>query len=660
MLLWLCNVARAQTPVGEWPTYGGDAGGQRYSALRQVTAANVTMLRQAWSFHTHVFDTPSPRTNWRASTETTPVLWNETLYFDTPFDAVFAIDGATGKQRWSFDPKVDRQSAIYNATSRGVALWHAKSRQEGACGGDRVFVATLDRRLIARDASSGAACLSFGQGGTVDLTKNVAIAVTTNYSFTSPPTVVGDTVVLGSLVADNQGTFEASGAVRGFSAVTGQQVWSWEPLRGMEGKQRGASGSGNAWAPISADPENDLVLVPTGSPSVDFYGGTRPGENRDANSIVALRASTGEKIWSFQLVHHDLWDYDTPSEPVLFLFRGKTPAVAVVTKTNMVYVFNRLTGEPLYPIEERPVPQSTLPGEVSSPTQPFSTLPPLAPLRFSPADLHFRDAADRRSCTERLAGLDYDGLFTPPSLRGSLVFPGSIGGANWGSAALDPQTNTLYTRVSNFPFAVQQVRRHEWPLTDTFEFLDEFRTWYLGNAPLWLGGDPKPLGTIYRTPDGGGSELEYSPQEGAPYKLWRTGLLSPSGLPCGPEPYGALVAIDLDTGRKVWSVAHGVMREGAAGSIGVGGPMVTAGGLVFAASTNDAYLRAYDVRTGREVWRQAIAVAANATPMTYAIRGRQYVVLAVGGHGFVGAGKGDEVVAFALPTAKKRARQATR
>ena len=644
---------RAQTVAraGDWPTYGGDAGGRHYSALRQITRGNVAGLRPAWTFHTHVFDQASPRTNWRASTEATPVVWNDTLYLDTPFDAVFAVDGASGQLRWSFDPKVDRQAEIYNATSRGVALWHGTTRAAGVCASDRVFVATLDRRLMARDAATGAACGGFGNGGTVDLTQGVAVKEPVYYSFTSPPTVVGDVLVLGSLVGDNQGTFVASGAVRGFSALTGKQVWSWEPLRGMEGRQERPYGSGNAWAPISADAEHDLVFVPTGSASVDFYGGRRPGQNRDANSIVALRASTGQKVWSFQLVHHDLWDYDTPSEPVLFTFRGTTPAVAVVTKTNMVYVFNRLTGEPLYPIEERAVPRSTLPGEVSSPTQPFSTLPPLGPLRFSISDVRMKDEAGRRYCEERLRGLAYDGLFTPPSLQGSLVFPGSIGGANWGSSALDPRTNTLYVRVSNFPFAVQQVPQHEWPLTDTFDFMRDFRTWYLANAPSWLGGEPQPLGAIYRTPDSGGSELEYSPQAGAPYKLSRTGLLSPAGLPCGPAPYGSVVAMNLDTGRKVWQVAHGAMGAEGAGSVGVGGAMVTAGGLVFVASSNDAMLRAYDAATGSEVWRQGLAAVANATPMTYAVKGRQYVVLAVGGHGFVGAGKSDAVVAFALPMA---------
>ncbi len=634
--------ARAAENGSGWPAYGGTVAGQRYSSARQISRSNVKALRVAWTFHTHVFDTPSPSSNWRASFEATPVLWDDTLYFDTPFDQVFAIDASTGKLKWSYDPKVNREGGIYIVTSRGVSLWHAAKPRSGLCGSDEILVATVDRRLIARDARTGRACPAFGVHGTVDLTRGVDVGEKTFLEYTSVPTVVKNTVVLGSSVADNQRTFAASGAVRGFDARTGEQRWSWEPIRDVAAVREHKVGSGNAWSTLSGDPANDLVFVPTGSASVDFYGGTRPGDNRDADSLVALRASTGERIWGFQFVHHDLWDYDTPSQPVLFTFRNNTPAVAVTTKTSMVFVFNRLTGEPLYPIEERAVPPSTLVGEQISPTQPFSTLPTLTALRMTAEEVHLARPADQQFCKERLGKVDNDGVFTPPSSRGVLVYPGDLGGANWGSSSLDPTTGVLYTRVSNMPYLVQELPRV--PATPV-------RT----DASVSAQSDtatesPTPLGGAYLSPDSGGiQQREGSGQEGAPYWLSRAAFLTPGGVPCGPQPFGSVVAINLNTGQKLWSVPHGKMATGELGTAGAGGTITTAGGLVFAASTNDSLLRAYDSVTGHERGQGGGPVAANATPMSYAVRGRQFVVLAAGGHGFIGKGQADSLVAFALP-----------
>jgi quinoprotein glucose dehydrogenase len=655
LLVTAFGIAWAQGhPSSGWPDYGGTLAGQRYSTAAQIRSSNVGNLQVAWTFHTHVFDTPSPSSNSRASFEATPVLWNGVLYFDTPFDKIFAIDAATGALRWKFDPGVDREAPIYIVTSRGVAIWHAKKPGPGACGRDAVLVATVDRRLIARDAASGLPCPKFGKRGTVDLSEGVAIGNKALYGFTSPATVVGDTVVLGSSVGDNQATFAASGAVRGFDAVTGQQKWSWEPVRWNANEHSRTAGSGNAWSVISADKRNDLVFVPTGSASVDYYGGTRIGDNRDADSIVALRASTGARVWGFQLVHHDLWDYDTPSEPVLFTFRGSIPAVAVTTKTSMVYVFNRLTGEPLYPIVEKPVPKSTLAGEQSWPTQPFSTLPPLGPLEMTVSDLHLHNPADEEFCTKELAKLQNQGLFTPPSVQWSLEFPGPLGGSNWGSSAFDPTTSVLYTRVSSVPFLLREVPAGSQDSTLEARIERRLRPF----LPEWAGGDAPALKSKFRTPDSGTEMRDESPQGGTPYRLKRQALMTAAGVPCSSAPFGSIVAINLDTGKKLWSVPHGEMAKGESGSAGVGGVIATAGGVLFAASTNDAFLRAYDSASGRELWRGVLPVASNATPMSYAVNGRQYVVIAAGGHGFVGEGKSDEVVAFALPvTAAAKAKR---
>ena len=614
----------------------------------QITPANVKDLRVAWVFHTHVFDKASKASNWRASFEATPILWRGVLYFDSPFNQVFAVDAATGALRWSFDPKVDREGDIYIVTSRGVALWHSPKPHPGVCGSDVVFVATNARKLMARDAQTGAACPRFGSDGAVDLMQGVRNTGPGSLGYTSPPEVVGDTVVLGSCVPDNQAAYRASGAVRGFDAVTGAQKWSWEPVRWTGNAGPPSSGSGNAWAPLTGDPEHDLVFVPTGSASSDFYGGTRLGDNRDADSILALRASTGEKVWSFQLVHHDLWDYDTPSQPLLFTFHGNVPAVAVTTKTSMVYVFNRLTGEPLYPIEERRVAASTLPGEQAWPTQPFSTLPSLTPLSFTPADVHLSNLDDQKYCAGILSPLVNEGLFTPPSRKGSLIYPGSLGGSNWGSSAFDPQSGVLYTRVSSVPYLVREL-----PAYRKDSLSDSFHRELQQNLPPFLGGDPHALPTDLNTPDTGGVETpDESPQSGTPYRLQRQGIETPGGTPCAPTPFGAIVATNLQTGKQVWRVAHGQMIKGEPGSIGVGGVMVTQGGLVFGASTNDGLFRAYDARSGVEVWHTALPAPANATPMSYAVNGRQFVVIAAGGHGFVGLGKSDEVIAYALPVTK--------
>ena len=615
-----CAHARAQN-ASRWPEYGGTLEGQRYSTATRVNRHNVAHLQQIWSLDVRQYEGARPR----GTFEATPVLWRDTLYLTTPKDVVLAVDAATGQMRWTFDPEVKDEDVHYIGTSRGVALWHA-ARRDKACA-DRVLLATLDRRLIALDARTGRLCKDFGAAGTVDLSIGLYLPKKDYLEYTSPPIVVADRVILGSSVADNQNVDMPSGAVRAFDVRTGRPLWKWEPLPWVSGPEPHRSGAGNAWAPLAADAGHDLVFVPTGSPSVDYFGGSRPGDNRDADSIVALRASSGEKVWAFQLVHHDLWDYDTASQPLLFRWRDKVPAVAVMNKTGMIYVFNRLTGEPLFPIAEQAVPQSDVEGEQSSPTQPFSSVEPLVSMHFQIDQMAPKDSEDEEFCARLMNDVRYNGPFTPPSMNGTVVYPASLGGPNWGSAAFDPKTGVMYARVNSMAYLI---------------WLSKGGTETVVNNTAKSERDQLKSG-LFRPPDAalGGAGMMMG---GTPYGVHMAALVGPGATPCGGAPYGRMVATDLNTGRQVWAVAHGTMA-GRPGSIGMGGPVVTAGGLVFVGSSRDAFLRAYDAATGRELWKGTLPAPGSGTPMTYVVRGRQFVVVATGADD---GQRPDRLVGFAL------------
>jgi quinoprotein glucose dehydrogenase len=605
-----------------WPEYGGTLEGQRYSTATQINRNNVAQLQQLWSVDVRHYEGDKPR----GTFEATPVLWRNTLYLTTPKDVVLAVDAATGEVRWTFDPGVKDEEVHYIATSRGVALWH-DTPHSGVCS-DRVLVATLDRRLISVDATTGRICRSFGNAGTVDLSVGLYVPNKDYLEYTSPPVVVGSRVILGSSIADNQNIDTPSGAIRAFDVRTGQQVWQWEPLAWITSGPH-SSGAANAWAPLAVDTENDLVFIPTSSPSVDYYGGTRQGDDRDADSIVALKASTGEKVWSFQLVHHDLWDYDTASQPLLFTWHGLVPAVAVMNKTGMIYVFNRLTGETLFPVQEVPVPRSHVTGEPTWPTQPFSSVEPLLSMRFNVDQMAAADSEDQQFCEQLMKEVRYDGPFTPPSTSGTVVYPASLGGPNWGSAAFDPKTGVMYARVNSMAYLVWLTEGK--PEDDT-PSKNAAKT---AKEQLKAG--------LFRPPDvslGVGGIL----MAGTPYAVNLAALVGPNGTPCGGAPYGRVVATDLNAGKQLWSVPHGTMG-GRAGSIGMGGPVVTAGGLVFVGSTKDLLLRAYDATTGRELWQGQLPAQGSGTPMTYMINGRQYVVVATSSDD---GKQPDRLVAFGL------------
>jgi quinoprotein glucose dehydrogenase len=620
---------------GNWPYYGGDSGGMRYSGLTKINRGNVLKLKIAWTFHTgDVSDGKHGKQ--RSGFETTPIVVDDTLFLTTGFNRVIALDPETGTVRWAYDPKIDPTWDYGDAlVNRGVATWLDPMAATGTgrpCR-RRIYEAALDARLIALDAATGIPCADFGENGQVSL-RNVARYVAGRYHMTSPPAVIDDLVIVGSAINDNNRVDMASGVVRAFDARTGALRWSWDPIR-QNDESPGASnstgktwqsGAGNAWSIMAVDTGRDLVFIPTGSASPDYYGGLRPGDNKWADSVVALRGKTGEFVWGFQLVHHDLWDYDTASPPLLASLRRDGTDVPVVVqgnKTGFLYVLNRDTGVPVFPVQERPVPQSDIPGEMTSPTQPFPVAPPpLTPQALSADAAWGAIPVDRETCRNWIRGFRNEGIFTPPSLRGTLVIPGNIGGMTWSGYAFDPQHNLLVVPTNSIPAVAKLIPR---------EKLEEAAR--------------------------SGEDGDYARQAGAPYGMYRRFLQASSDLPCSPPPWGMLSAVDMKEGTIKWQVPLGSMQYFGGGhepippgSIGFGGPIVTASGLAFIAGTFDPYIRAFDVETGKELWKAQLPASGNATPMTYSLKGRQYVVIGAGGHPKITEeALSDALVAFSLP-----------
>jgi len=620
--------ARPADSIADWPHYGGDAGGTRFSPLTQIDKRNVARLEIAWEYHTGDVSDGADGRPWSAF-EATPIVVDGAMYFSTPFSRVVALDAETGTERWTFDPGVDvRAPRSLGLVNRGVSLWTGTKRDEGSVCRQRVFVATMEAQLFALDAATGRPCADFGASGRVDLTRGVArVRNRAEYAVTSAPAIVGDLVIVGSSIADNERSDSPSGVVRAFDARTGALRWRWDPIP----QALAPMGAANAWATISVDAERGLVFVPTGSASPDNYGGTRPGANAWADSVVALSASTGELIWGFQLVHHDLWDYDTASQPIVAMLRRENADIPVViqgNKTGSVFVLNRENGTPLFEIEERAVPASDVDGETISPTQPFPLAPPpLVPRRLSADDAWGPTAQDRNACRTRIGNLRSDGLFTPPGVRGTIVFPGNLGGMNWSGGAFDSARQILVASVNNVAAEVHLIPRDRYA-------------------------------RVERAARDGDLGAEVSPQYGTPYGVRRRVLASPSGLPCNPPPWGSLVAVDLARRTIRWSVPLGTTADvrpdiepPVDGTPNLGGPIITAAGLVFIAAAMDDYLRAFDIDTGAELWKGRLPAGGQAAPMTYRASrdGRQFVVIAAGGHGSLRTRLGDSLVAFALP-----------
>ena len=603
----IAAVALAQAQI-DWLHYGGDTGGSRYSAAAQITRENVSRLRVIWTYRTGDISDGADGKR-KSKFEATPILFNGSLYFSTPFNRVVSLDPATGTERWVFDPEIDLKIRYSEGlVSRGVSAWVNPAAAETAVCKRTIFLGTLDARLIAIDAKSGKRCPTFAERGQVDLKKGIANLDVGEYEMTSPPAIVNGVVIVGSSIGDNRRVEVERGIIRAFDAKTGVQRWTWDPLPAGD-----RTGAANAWSSISSDPARDLVFIPTGSAAPDFYGGERPGDNRYANSVVALRASTGKMVWHFQVVHHDLWDYDVASQPLLTTFkrgRAEVPAVVVNTKMGHVFVLDRETGKPLLPIEDRSVPKTDVMGEEASPTQPFPVMPPpLYPSSFSANDAWGADEAERDACRRLIEGLRYEGIFTPPSMEGTLIYPGYLGGVNWGSASADPSRGVMVVNVNNVAFWVRLIPRDQ------------------------LRDQATEIRQTYR-------DVQFANQAGTPYAMARGAVISPKGNPCVPPPWGKTVGVDLNAGTIKWESPS---------TLGVGGPLITAGGLVFTGAGIDQKFRALDVETGKELWSTNLQAGAQATPMTYQLpNGKQFVVIAAGGHGELPVKLGDYLIAFGL------------
>jgi quinoprotein glucose dehydrogenase len=615
--LFLCLPAHAAEPG--WPAYGGDQGGQRYSAAHQITPANVASLVPAWSYSTGELADPAIRA---AAFENTPILAEGRLYVCSSFNNAIALDPGTGKQLWRFDPKVSRDLDLANSYNcRGVA-YAAIPNATGACA-SRIYLGTNDFRLIALDAKTGKPCAGFGNRGTIAIDPGGKLERPGQIGITSPPVVSHGVVVVGSSMDDNQRVHELPGTVHAFDAVTGQPRWSFDPLAGAKFR----AGSANVWAPMSIDEQRGLVFLPTSSPSPDFYGALRNGDDHNAGAVVAIHIESGQIAWSFQTVHHNVWDYDVPAQPTLGVvtYRGHTgPVVIQGTKQGLIFTLARDSGVPFIPVIERKVPQDGATGEHLSPTQPFPVAPaPLAPHTIKPDDAYGLTFWDRGRCRDAIAASHNEGWYTPPSTQGTILYPFTGGGMNWGGLSFDAARDVVYVNTSSAMHMVTLIPAKE-----------------------------------YRAYRAANPHHEISPNAGAPFAMRRDVVVSPLGLPCNPPPWGLLHAIDMHDGHQLWAVPLGTTEDlapfseyllGAVGTPNFGGPISTAGGLVFIGAALDNYLRAFDAKSGAELWRGRLPAGGQATPMTYVWKGRQYVVIAAGGHEKSGTRHGDTVMAFALP-----------
>ena len=616
-------------PDDDWRAYGRTSFGDRYSPLRQITPDNVMNLRIAWTFRTG--DLPGPGDPRATTDEATPLKVRDTLYLCTPHDYLIALDAETGRERWRYDPKLVLAPDLRQLHCRGVSYYEGAAGAVGPCP-RRLFLPTADARLIAVDADDGRPCRGFGEDGAVDLWAGMPRAHPGYYYSTSPPLVTRGLVIVGGNVSDNVSTIEPSGVLRAYDAETGRLVWNWDAgnpdaTEPLPAGQSYTPSSPNSWSVASADEALGLIYLPMGNQTPDSWGGGRPpGAERFSSSIVALDAASGKLRWVFQTVHHDLWDMDVGSQPSLVDLRtpeGVVPALVAPTKRGDLYVLDRRTGAAIVPAPERPVPQGAAAGDRISPTQPFSQLT-FVPPKLTERDMWGATMLDQLYCRILFRKLRYEGIFTPPSTQGTLVYPGNLGVFDWGGIAIDPVRQVAFVTPSYIGFIARLDQREQGP-DSPFEPTDN------------------PLA---------------NPQHGTPFAVRLKSFLSPLGLPCQAPPWGYVAGVDLATARILWRHRNGTVRDSSPlplrfqmGVPSMGGPILTAGGVGFLSGTLDDYVRAYDVTTGCQVWEDRLPAGAQATPITYRSprSGRQFVLVVAGGHGSLGTRLGDWVIAYALP-----------
>lgn len=609
-----------------WDSFHGQLNAQKYSPLTQITADNVSKLTKVWEFHTgDVSDGKgdTPATVWSA----TPIFANDTLYIGTPFDRLIALDPGTGKEKWHYDTKSSRKALTQPVLkNRGVSYWQAKNPVKGEACQKMVYMGTVDGKLFALDADSGKPCSGFADNGVLDLNQWNTVNAKYPLSVLQPPTVVGNHLLVGWAGKDWAYAEAPPGTVFSVNAQTGKLEWTFEAI---PAEIRKRTGTANVWTHMSADEANGLVYLPVSSPSPNYWGGNRVDAIPLGTSTTALDINTGKVVWSRQWVHHDVWDYDINSAPTLMdiTVDGKQiPALVQATKQGFLFVVNRLTGEDVWPIEERPVPQGdgSVQGEVLSPTQPFPTKPaPLLDQSKKPEIWKLADIVGGGQCSRLWDNLTYEGMYTPPTTKGegTLTYPDSAGGVQWGGVAFDPQKQIAIVNTSHIVQYVKLYSREDYDNADKDS----------------------------------GNESGFAPQEGAPYGMRLLVASNWLGMPCWQPPFGEIVAIDMHTGDVKWrrpvgaSQQYGFFMPESWGSPTIGGPAVTAGGVLFIGASMDAKVRAYSVESGEELWSDQAEAPAVANPSVYEYKGRQYVAFVAGGNTILKDQVGDQVVVYALP-----------
>ncbi|WP_313212012.1 membrane-bound PQQ-dependent dehydrogenase, glucose/quinate/shikimate family [Stutzerimonas nitrititolerans] len=628
--------------ASEWTAYGGSSRGDRYSPADLITPENVGRLEKAWEYHTG--DLPRDGDPGELTNQVTPLKVGDKLFICTPHSIAIALDADTGEERWRFDPAINADAEYYqHMTCRGMAFHDATAYGAAAtrlaqpdapvarCE-RRLFLPTNDGTLVALDVEDGKPCEDFGEAGVVDLKKGLGEGALGVYLPTSPPVVTEKLVIVGGSITDNGAVDSPGGVIRAYDVGSGLLVWNFDPgnpqaTEPLPSGDTYVRSTPNSWTIATADEALGLVYIPTGNQTPDQWGVPRTAEaERFTDTLVALDLNTGQVRWEFQTVHHDLWDRDLPSQPTLVDIdgpQGKIPAIIQPTKRGDLYVLDRRTGEPIVPVEEVPVPQGTVEGDHTAPTQPVSALSYAPDEPLYEKDMWGGTPLDQMMCRIQFRQLRYEGDFTPPSEQGSLIYPGNVGTFNWPSVAVDPSRQLLFGAPNYLAFVSQLVKRSE---VDP----DERR---------------------------GGGETGLQPNLGAPYMVRLEPLLSVLGLPCQAPPWGFVTAVDLRSMKPVWMHKNGTSRDSAplgiplpVGTPALGGPIVTAGGVAFMSGTLDYYLRAYDMQNGKELWKGRLPAGGQATPMTYVSEktGKQYVVQMAGGHGSFGTRIGDSVVAWRL------------